>query len=118
MSVIVAASAAVAAPPAADAQVSLIRCSAKGLYFQKSNDYFTESVKVRALKAHNRAKCRKARAIARVVAKRLLARRAVPAVIKGYAVKVKRPCSGCAPVHRVRAVKGVKRVTFRVHGGA
>jgi hypothetical protein len=104
--------------PPADAQISITKCSTKGLRFTKSDGYTTSSVKVRKLNAHNGAKCGKARKIAKIVAKAILNDSGVPAKAKGYKVKVTAPCTGCSPIYKVKAKKGSRFVKFRVAGGA
>lgn len=81
------------------------------------NGSITESVAVRRLRARN-APCRKARGIARVVARDLLQREDVPDTVKGFAIEVEEPCTSCSPITEVKATRGSARVTFKVAGGA
>lgn len=92
-------------------------CSTKGLHFSHRSGSATSSDRVVRLRATG-VQCRTARVVAKRVAKDLLQGHAVPRTIDGLKVRVKNPCSGCAPDWRVTATRRGGKVTFHVRGGA
>ena len=76
------------------------------------------SVAVRDLRARG-VLCTRARHVARIAARRLLASRGtVPREIDGFRIAVRKPCGGCSPVTAVVATRRAARVTFTLAGGA
>ena len=76
----------------------------------------TSSVAVQTLRA-KATNCTRARAVARVAARRLLVNRVVPTKIDGFKVVTQKPCGGCSPIWTVTATRGKARVTFDLAGG-
>jgi len=92
-------------------------CSTKGLSFSYKSGSETLRDKVSKLEATG-ASCAAARDVATAAAKKLLHGKPIPAMIDGFGVHVKSPCSGCTPVWHVTATKGSAKTTFEVLGGA
>jgi predicted secreted protein len=93
------------------------RCSVKGLRAVKKRGSATLSVAVRTL-LQTAGHCTRARQIAKVAARTILADHALPDRILGFKISARRPCAGCAPITPVTATHGTARVTFNLAGGA
>ncbi len=94
------------------------RCRSAGLRATETVGTARFSVAVRDLRARG-VLCTRARHIARIAARRLLAGGGtVPRKIDGFRIAVRKPCGGCSPVTPVVATRGTARVTFTLAGGA
>jgi predicted secreted protein len=92
-------------------------CSVKGLRAVKKQGSATFSVAVRTL-LQTAGNCSRARQIAKLAARTILADRALPDRILGFKITARAPCGGCTPITAVTATHGTARVTFNLAGGA
>lgn len=104
----------------ATAQASItttVKCKTAGLGYRYRDGGVTFASSVSKLNASNGASCRVARKIARTTALAVLFSGDVPKKPEGYALSLRKPCSGCAPVWKASAKRGLRKVTFAVRGG-
>lgn len=101
----------------ATAQTSIVKCKTGGVGYQYRDAGATFGTSVSKLEASNGASCKTARKIARTTSLAILFNGRVPKTPEGYALKLQKPCSSCAPVWNASAKLGARKVTFVVRGG-